>query len=207
MRTASKRAGHAGTRAMPLVCYGMQKCPHPATLTSHGRGVALRPAAERDIPVIIQLIRELAEYERDPEAAVATPELMHAALFGERSVAHAVIASVDDVDVGFALYFFNFSTWTGRPGLYLEDVYVRPAARGRGVGRLLLTHLARVALERGCGRMELSVLDWNVDAIGFYERLGGIPMHGWTVYRFTPEVIAGIAAGADRATAGESHDA
>lgn len=155
--------------------------------------VALRTATEGDIPAIIQLVRELALYERDPDAAVATPELMREALFGDRAVAYAVMADVGGVSVGFALYFFNFSTWTGRPGLYLEDLYVQPAVRGRGIGRALFSYLARVAIERGCGRFELSVLDWNVDAIGFYEKLGGVAMDGWTVYRFGPDAIAAIA--------------
>lgn len=146
-----------------------------------------------DVPVILSLVHELAEYERDPESAMATPELMLAALFGERAVAAAVMAEVDGDAVGFALYFFNFSTWTGRPGLYLEDLYVRPSMRGRGIGRSLFTRLAQVAVERGCGRLELSVLDWNVDAIGFYQKLGGVPLNDWTVYRFAPDAIARIA--------------
>ncbi len=155
--------------------------------------MTLRAATEADIPTVIALVRELAEYERDPEAAVATPELMREALFGDRAVAYAVVAELDGDAVGFALYFFNFSTWTGRPGLYLEDLYVRPRARGRGIGVALFKYLARVAVDRGCGRFELSVLDWNTDAIGFYERLGGVPMDGWTVYRFAPDAIAAIA--------------
>lgn len=161
--------------------------------------VTLRTAAEEDIPAIIALVRELAEYERDPHAVVAIPELMRQALFGDGAVAHAVMADVSGTSVGFALYFFNFSTWTGRPGLYLEDLYVQPSMRGRGIGRELFRYLARVALERRCGRLELSVLDWNVDAIGFYEKLGGVAMNDWTVYRFAPEAIASIAAGTDAA--------
>lgn len=159
----------------------------------HTIDVTLRPATSTDIPAIISLVRELAEYERDPDAAMATPELMHEALFGEKAVAYAVMAESGSDAVGFALYFFNFSTWTGRPGLYLEDLYVQPSMRGRGIGRELLRYLANVALERGCGRMELSVLNWNMDAIGFYHRLGGVPMDGWTVYRFNPDTIAAIA--------------
>lgn len=155
--------------------------------------VVLRPATESDIPTIVGLVRELAEYERDPDAAVATPELMWESLFGDGAVAYAVMADVDGVSVGFALYFFNFSTWTGRPGLYLEDLYVQPSMRGRGIGRELFRYLARVAMARRCGRFELSVLDWNVDAIGFYEKLGGVAMDGWTVYRFAPDAIAAIA--------------
>lgn len=157
--------------------------------------VKLRSATERDVPAIIALVRELAEYERDPDAAVATPALMRDALFGDRAVAHALIADADGDAVGLALYFFNFSTWTGRPGLYLEDLYVQPSMRGRGIGRELFSHLARIAMERGCGRLELSVLNWNIDAIGFYQKLGGVAMDGWTVYRFEPDAIDTIAGG------------
>lgn len=155
--------------------------------------VAIRAATPADIPAILSLIRELAEYERDPAAAVATPELMYAALFNPDAVAYALMAEDDVNIVGFALYFFSFSTWTGRPGLYLEDIYVRPHARGRGIGQKLFSRLAQIATERGCGRMELAVLKWNADAIGFYERLRGLPMDGWTVYRFSPDAIADIA--------------
>jgi GNAT superfamily N-acetyltransferase len=155
----------------------------------------LRPATEADIPTILELIRELAEFEKEPESAVATPELMYDALFGAESVAHAVIAEDDGVGIGMAVYFFNFSTWTGRPGLHLEDLYVRPSHRGQGVARRLFAYLARVAIERGCGRLELAVLDWNVNAIRLYDGLGGVPMAGWTTYRFTPDTIAEIAGG------------
>lgn len=155
--------------------------------------LCIRPATPHDVETILELIRELAEYERDPAAVVATPDLLHDALFGENHVAYAIIAEDAAGTLGLALYFFNFSTWTGRSGLYLEDLYVRPSARGRGVGEQLLVHLARIARARECGRMELSVLDWNVNAIRLYERLGGIPMKGWTVYRFTPDVIEQIA--------------
>ncbi len=169
--------------------------------------VTLRAAIEADIPSILALVRDLAEYERDPEAAVATPELMRDALFGENAVAYAILAELDGTTVGFALYFFNFSTWTGRPGLYLEDLYVKTEARGLGIGRKLFVYLAQVALDRGCGRLELSVLDWNASAIGFYEKLGGIAMDGWTVYRFTPDAIAAIAATAATApVAAHAHE-
>jgi GNAT superfamily N-acetyltransferase len=159
--------------------------------------VRLRPAAPSDIPAIISLVRELAEYERDPDAATATPELMYDALFGSRAVAHAIMAEDDVETLGFALYFFNFSTWTGRRGLYLEDFYVRPAARGRGIGRLLFTRLATVAQESGCGRMDLSVLDWNVNAIRFYDKQGGKPLNEWIHYRFGLDAIDSIVSQAD----------
>jgi GNAT superfamily N-acetyltransferase len=156
--------------------------------------VRLRPAVAADIPTILDLIRELADYERDPDAAVATAELMHDALFGADAVAHVLMAEDEAETLGFALYFFNFSTWTGRPGLYLEDFYVRPSARSRGIGRQLFARLASIAQERGCGRMELSVLNWNVNAIRFYERQGGIALDDWTHYRFGTNEIARIAA-------------
>jgi GNAT superfamily N-acetyltransferase len=159
--------------------------------------VRIRPAVPADIPNILDLIRELAEYERDPDAAVATPDLMHRALFGPGAVAHVVMAEDDTGTLGFALYFFNFSTWTGKPGLYLEDFYVRPAARSRGIGRRLFTRLAGIAQQRGCGRMELSVLNWNVNAIRFYQRQGGVAMNDWTHYRFGADDIARIAAAGD----------
>ena len=159
--------------------------------------VRIRPALPADIPKILELIRELAEYERDPEAAIATPDLMYDALFGPRAVAHAMMAEDDAETFGFALYFFNFSTWTGRRGLYLEDFYVRPAARARGIGRQLFTRLASIAQECGCGRLELSVLNWNVNAIRFYERHGGVALDDWTHYRFGLDAISRIASPGD----------
>lgn len=156
--------------------------------------ITLRDATPDDIPTILALVRELAEYERDPDAAVATPALLHASLFGPDRVAYAVMAEDAGEAVGFALYFFNFSTWTGRPGLYLEDFYVRPSARGRGIGTRLFRYLARVAHARGCGRMELSVLDWNTEPQRLYQRLGGRPLDDWTTYRFDTDAIARLAA-------------
>ena len=156
--------------------------------------VRLRAAVAADVPTILDLIRELADFERDADSAVATPELMHDALFSPGHVAHAIMAEDDRDALGLALYFFNFSTWTGRRGLYLEDFYVRPQARGRGVGRQLFARLATIARERGCARMDLSVLNWNVDAIRFYERNNGVPMNEWTHFRFESDAIARIAA-------------
>jgi GNAT superfamily N-acetyltransferase len=161
--------------------------------------VRLRPALPADIPTILDLIRELADYERDPAAAVATPDLMYDALFGPKAVAHVIMAEDDEATHGFALYFFNFSTWTGRRGLYLEDFFVRPAARARGIGLELFRRLTRIARESGCGRMELSVLNWNVNAIRFYEKQGGFAMDDWTHYRFGVDTIAKIASQADDA--------
>jgi GNAT superfamily N-acetyltransferase len=154
----------------------------------------LRPATPSDVPTILDFVRELAAFERAEDSATATPDLMHDALFGPKSVAHAIIAEDDTGPLGFALYFFNFSTWTGRRGLYLEDFYVRPSARGTGVGRKLFARLADIALEAGCSRMELAVLDWNETAIRFYNREGGKPLDEWIHYRFTLEAMKEIAA-------------
>ena len=156
-----------------------------------------RPATRADLPLILSLIRDLAEYERDPAAVVATEQLLDAHLFGPSPVAHSLIGSIDNSPQGFALYFFNFSTWLGRPGLYLEDLFVRPAARGHGLGKALLIHLARIAAERGCGRMEWAVLDWNEPAIGFYKSLGAKPMDEWTVYRLSTQAIRELASQAE----------
>jgi len=145
--------------------------------------LTIRPANSDDISQLLELIGELADYERAPNEAVATPELIHEALFGERPSAEAVIAEWEGSPAGFALFFHNFSTWLGRPGLYLEDLFVRQTMRGRGIGKALLLHLARLARERGCGRMEWSVLDWNQPAIDFYRSLGAVPMDEWTVFR------------------------
>ena len=153
----------------------------------------IRPATERDVPVILNLIRELAEYEREPDAVVATEEGLREVLFGAKPSAEVLLALEEGAPVGFAVYFYNFSTWLGRPGLYLEDLFVRPAARGKGYGRALLVELAKIAQERGCGRMEWAVLDWNDPAIQFYRKLGARAMDEWTVFRLTEEGIAALA--------------
>ena len=158
--------------------------------------LSLRPAAPADVPLVLALIRELAEYERLAHEVVATPELLERWLFGERPAAEVVVAELGGEAVGFALFFHNFSTFLAQPGIYLEDLYVRPAARRHGVGRALLAHLARLALGRGCGRLEWAVLDWNEPAIGFYRRLGAEPMHDWTVFRLTGDSLARMAGGA-----------
>lgn len=155
--------------------------------------VQIRPAAPADVPAMFRFINELARYEREPDAVVATEEMIRHSLFDEGHVAHGLIATLGGEPRGFAIYFFNFSTWLGRPGLYLEDLYVTPASRGSGVGRALLTSLARVAVERGCGRMEWSVLDWNEPAIEFYRSLGARPQDEWTVYRLTGKTLEDVA--------------
>ena len=153
----------------------------------------IRTTTEADIPVILDLIRQLAEYEREPEAVVATEAGLREVLFGAQRSAETLLALENDKPVGFAVYFYNFSTWLGRPGLYLEDLFVLPSVRGKGYGRALLERLAQIAHERGCGRMEWAVLDWNEPAIQFYKKLGAAPMNEWTVFRLTREGIAKLA--------------
>jgi GNAT superfamily N-acetyltransferase len=153
----------------------------------------IRMTTEEDLPVILSLIRELAEYEREPNAVVATEAGLRDVLFGPKRSAEVLLALEESAPVGFAVYFFNFSTWLGRPGLYLEDLFVRPALRGKGYGRALLERLAQIARERGCGRMEWAVLDWNEPAIQFYRKLGAKPMDEWTVFRLTEDGIAALA--------------
>jgi GNAT superfamily N-acetyltransferase len=154
----------------------------------------IRAATPADIPCIHRLIVELAIYEKEPDAVQATHEDLERALFGPRPVAECVLAEVDGEAVGLALFFTNFSTWTGKPGLYLEDLFVRPQARGAGLGKALLVHLASIAVARGYGRFEWSVLDWNTPAIGFYTALGARPMDEWTVMRVDGEALERLAA-------------
>jgi len=156
--------------------------------------VRVRPAIEPDVPTILRFVRELAAYERAPDAVDATEEMLAHALFGAAPAAEALIAEVDRAAVGFALFFPNFSTWTGRRGLYLEDLYVTPAARGAGVGKALLARLARIAVERGYARFEWAVLDWNAPAIAFYRAIGAVGMEEWTVQRLTGAPLARLAA-------------
>ena len=153
----------------------------------------IRPAHVEDVPVILQLIRDLATYERAPDEASATEEQLAEVLFGEKPAAEVLLAFEEESPVGFAVYFFNFSTWLGRAGLYLEDLFVKPEKRGKGYGRALLIELAKIARDRGCGRMEWAVLDWNEPAIKFYGALGAKPMNEWTVFRLTRDEIARLA--------------
>jgi len=149
--------------------------------------------SERDVPLLLRLIKALAEYERLSGEVVATEALLREALFGAKPSAEAALAFVGADAVGFAVWFYNFSTFVGRPGLYLEDIFVLPEYRGRGVGRALIGHLARLAVARGCGRMEWAVLDWNEPAIRFYRQIGAQPMDGWTVYRLTGNALKNLA--------------
>ena len=155
--------------------------------------VLIEAATVDDVPLLLSLIRGLAEYERMSDEVLATDTRLRDTLFGSRPCAEAVIAWVDGEAVGFALWFHNYSTFLAQPGLYLEDLFVLPEWRGRGVGLALLRHLARIAIERDCGRMEWSVLNWNEPAIGFYRRIGARPMDEWTVYRLTGEDIRNLA--------------
>ena len=156
--------------------------------------LSIRPATVDDVPLIAQLIRELAEYERLAHAAIATEDGLRGHLFGEYPAAEVLIAEADGEPAGFALFFHTFSTFRGQRGLYLEDLFVRPAFRGLGLGRHLMAALARVALKRDCGRFEWSVLDWNAPAIGFYHALGATGMDEWTVQRLEGDALHALAA-------------
>jgi len=155
--------------------------------------VRIEPATERDVPELLRLIKALAEYERLGDHVVATEDQLRESLFGHAPSAEAVLAVADGAAVGFALWFHSFSTFLGKRGLYLEDLFVLPDWRGRGVGRALLQHLAQIAVARGCGRMEWSVLNWNEPAIRFYRSLGARPMDEWTVYRLTGKTLREVA--------------
>ena len=158
------------------------------------RGLSVRAAEEHEVALVLAFIRELAQFEHLEHEVVATEDELRRALFGPRPFAEVVFACIDGEPVGFALYFHSFSTFLGRPGLYLEDLFVRPAQRGRGVGRHLLRWLARRALERGCGRLEWAVLDWNEAAIGFYRKLGAEMKDEWKACRVTGAALAALAA-------------
>jgi GNAT superfamily N-acetyltransferase len=156
----------------------------------------IRAATRDDVPVVLEFIRDLARYERLEHEVSASETELGEALFGERRFAEVVFACTDGKPVGFALFFHNFSTFKGRPGIYLEDLFVRPEARGRGIGKRLLVHLARTALERRCARLEWAVLDWNEPSIGFYRSLGAVPMDEWTTFRLTGDALALLAGSA-----------
>jgi GNAT superfamily N-acetyltransferase len=151
--------------------------------------VILREATPGDVPVLVGLIRDLAAYEREPDAVEVDESLLADALFTESPVVFATVADENGAVLGMAIHFLNFSTWTGRVGIYLEDLYVRPEHRGRGVGRALLAHLARNARDRGYARLDWSVLDWNESALAFYRSIGARPMTGWTGYRLDGDAL------------------
>ena len=153
----------------------------------------IRPATEVDVPLILTFIRELADYERLSHEVVATEEALRDSLFRQRRFAEVLLGYADGSPAAFALFFHTFSTFLGKPGIYLEDLYVKPEFRGVGIGRALLVHLAKLARERGCGRLEWSVLDWNESALGFYRSIGASPVSGWTVYRLTGKALEELA--------------
>ncbi|WP_341918364.1 GNAT family N-acetyltransferase [Hydrocarboniphaga effusa] len=163
----------------------------PAALT-------IAPATAHDVPLILALIRELADYEQLSDQVSATEAALRASLFGERPAAEVLVARSGGEPAGFALFFPNYSTFLAKPGIYLEDLFVRPAFRGQGIGKALLASVAALAVARGCGRFEWSVLDWNDPAIGFYRRLGARPLDDWTMFRITGAELAALAAGAAR---------
>jgi GNAT superfamily N-acetyltransferase len=155
--------------------------------------ITIRPATRGDLPRILAFIHELAVYEHLEHEVVASEAEVGAALFGPRTYAEVVFACLDGTPVGFALFFHNFSTFLGRPGIYLEDLYVRPEARGLGIGKRLLAWLARTALERGCARLDWAVLDWNEPSIGFYRSLGAVALDEWTTYRLAGDALERLA--------------
>ena len=165
------------------------------TIATSDPKTVLRFATADDVGLIFDFIHQLAEYEKKTDEVITDEDQLRQSLFGERRVAEVVIASYEGEPAGFALFFHNFSTFLGRPGIYLEDLFVIPNLRGHGIGRILLSYLARLAVERGCGRLEWWVLDWNEPAIRFYERLGAKAMDEWTVYRVTGDALEELANG------------
>lgn len=153
---------------------------------------SIRSAESSDVPLILEFIKGLADYEKLAHEVVATEEGLRTNLFGEKSYAEVLIGEAGSTPVGFALFFHNYSTFLGQPGIYLEDLFVKPEYRGHGYGKALLTHLAQLAVERNCGRLEWSVLDWNEPAIGFYKSLGASPMDGWSVFRLTGDALLAL---------------
>jgi GNAT superfamily N-acetyltransferase len=166
----------------------------PPTTSTQTPGITLRAATLTDVPTILRCIRALAEYERLADACVATEALLRDSLFGERPAAEVVLAFEGETVAGFALWFRSFSTFLARPGIYLEDLFVFPDYRRRGLGRRLLAHLARIAVERGYGRVDWAVLDWNTDALRFYRSIGAVTIDEWTVCRLTGDALPALAA-------------
>lgn len=162
-------------------------------ISTNNPEVSLRFATEDDVPLILCLIRGIAEYEKLLHEVVATEELLKENLFGKRRTAEVILAFYNNEPAGFALFFHNFSTFLGKPGIYLEDLFVKPEFRGKRIGKILLVYLGKLAIERDCGRVEWSVLDWNEPAINFYKKLGALPLDGWTVFRVTGKAIEKLA--------------
>jgi GNAT superfamily N-acetyltransferase len=164
-------------------------------MSGAAHGISIRPATASDLPLVLAFIRELAVYERLEHQVVASEAQLGTALFGPRPFAEVVFACLDGAPVGFALFFHNFSTFLGKPGIYLEDLFVRPEARGLGVGRRLLAWLARTTIERGCARLDWAVLDWNKPSIGFYASLGAVAQDEWTTFRLSGTALQRLADG------------
>jgi len=162
-------------------------------IRTKNENVSLRFASKEDVPMILALIRGIAEYEKLSHEVIATEELLAENLFGKRRTAEVILAYYNNEAAGFALFFHNFSTFIGKPGIYLEDLFVKPELRGKGIGKILLTYLAKLAIERDCGRIEWSVLDWNESAIQFYKKLGARGMEEWTVFRVAGDSIKNMA--------------
>jgi GNAT superfamily N-acetyltransferase len=160
--------------------------------TENNADIVLRFAEEKDIPLVMEFIRALAEYERLLDKVTATEEGLKKALF-EKKAAEVLICEYQGVPAGFAVYFHNFSTFVGKPGIYIEDIFVKPEFRGKGLGKLLLTRIAGIAVERDCGRLEWACLDWNEPSIGFYKSQGAVPLSDWTIYRVTREALGALA--------------
>lgn len=167
-------------------------------MISSARGIRIISAAESDVPTILSFIRKLAEYERLADRCVANEESLRQTLFVDQPAAEVILAYDGETPVGFALFFHNYSTFLAQRGLYLEDLFVAPEARGKGIGYALLSALANIAVSRGCGRMEWAVLVWNQLAIDFYKRIGAVPLDDWATYRLTGEALARLAKGADK---------
>ena len=164
-------------------------------MASEHNDFSIRPATVDDVPLILQFIKDLAEYEKLSDLVVATEALLRETLFGERTVAEVIIGYEGEQPAAFALFFHNFSTFLGRPGIYLEDLFVKPEFRRKGYGKKMLSHLASLTVQRNCGRLEWSVLDWNTPAIDFYKSLGAIPMDEWTTFRLTGNALEELASG------------
>jgi GNAT superfamily N-acetyltransferase len=167
----------------------------------------IEPATEQDLPAVLDLVRQLARYEKLEHAMVASQDDFRQALFGAERAAHALMAFADDAPVGFALYFHNFSTFVGKRGIYLEDIFVEPDYRGRGIGSALLRRLASIAKEQNCGRLEWSVLNWNQPSIDFYRRLGAVALDAWQIFRLHGEALERLAAAATGAAEATGKDA
>lgn len=175
----------------------MSHAPRPTKPSPEACPACIRPARPDDVPQLVTLIRELADYEKLAHACHATPDALREHLFpsaGGTPLVFALVAELDQRPVGFALFFYNYSTFLTRPGIHLEDIYVQPAFRGKGIGKALLLQVVRLAVDRGCGRVEWSVLDWNTPAIGFYRSLGAVPMEEWTTFRLTGDALIRLAA-------------